>query len=308
MHNKILGDYQSFKLRGDRSIQCKCKGNLIGDPRDVEEKEARVIGVPKLEDGEYTIEVNNVIFNATVEENSLESTQVLSEFLDDSYNLDDIDSFFENLDAERFEHLLAFLFEKAGWRTNVTSYTNDRGIDVEARKQYPIRRKYLIQAKCNSKGNNVSAGKVRDYNSLKDQENNVDQVILATTSDFTAQAREISQKLDIKLLNREDLKRMIKDVQQYEEKGVVEIKEESQSNYNTFAEVPEERREEIKKNKILEDSINTVGDEGEVSIEKVIEYCQEEHNLDEKVVKDTIDRLKRDGELYEPRQDHIQAI
>ncbi|MFB6145568.1 MAG: restriction endonuclease [Candidatus Nanohaloarchaea archaeon] len=67
----------------------------------------------------------------------------------------------------------------------VTRASNDRGIDIVAEKEQPYHQKVLIQTKRYSKGNKVGSKEVQQYYSLKDQEDNVDQVITVTTSSFT---------------------------------------------------------------------------------------------------------------------------
>ncbi len=53
--------------------------------------------------------------------------------------------------------------------------------------------------------------------------------------------------------------------------------------------------------------IENHAEDGEIKIEEVIQKAEEE-GFDGERVEDTIDRLKRDGELYEPKQAYIQSI
>lgn len=115
----------------------------------------------------------------------------------------------QKLDGYDFEHLIADIWADQGWKTRVLPASNDRGIDVEARRSDPIEQKYLIQAKRYSEGKNVRSSQVQQYSSLKHQEENVDVVIIVTTSDFTPQAKERATNLNLKLINGDDLAQLI---------------------------------------------------------------------------------------------------
>lgn len=108
---------------------------------------------------------------------------------------------FRSMDEYEFEHLVADVWQKKGWDTTVTQGSNDAGIDIIAEKDDLYHKKILIQAKRYSKGNNVGSQQVQQYYSLKDQEDNVDEVLIVTTSDFTDPARELAEKLNVKLIN-----------------------------------------------------------------------------------------------------------
>lgn len=115
------------------------------------------------------------------------------------------------MDAYEFEYLIADIWEHRGWQTKVTQGSNDRGIDVIASKTTPFPQKQIIQAKRYSKGNNIGSPEVQQYSSLRQQEDEVDAVIIVTTSTFSPQARELARDLNVKLLDRDGLYLMIQE-------------------------------------------------------------------------------------------------
>lgn len=109
------------------------------------------------------------------------------------------------VDPYEFEQLIAELLEEWGWKSVVTSGSNDRGIDIFVSKSAPFPQKYAIQVKQNSEGNRIGSPKIQQYSSILNQEDTVDGVVVITTSSFTSQAREISANLGVKLLDGDDL-------------------------------------------------------------------------------------------------------
>ena len=105
------------------------------------------------------------------------------------------------MDEYEFEELVADVWEAQGWNTTVTSGSNDRGVDVFAEKKSPFQQKMLIQAKRYGESNKVGGPEIREYASLKQQEDNVDSVVIVTTSSFTPQAQQIAQDLNVKLID-----------------------------------------------------------------------------------------------------------
>ena len=113
------------------------------------------------------------------------------------------------MDEYEFEELVADIWEQRGWETTVTTASNDRGIDVIAKRKNPFAQKYVIQAKRYKQGNTVGSPDIQQYSSLQQQESNVDSVIVVTTSSFTAEAKKIGNKLNVKLIDGFDLSDMI---------------------------------------------------------------------------------------------------
>lgn len=115
------------------------------------------------------------------------------------------------IDEYEFEHLVADVWEQQGWQTTVTSGSNDRGIDVIAKKNSPFRQKHLIQAKRYSAGNKIGSPDIQQYSSLRQQEDDVDAVVVVTTSSFTPEAERTAQDLNVKLIDGEELRNIIVD-------------------------------------------------------------------------------------------------
>ena len=120
----------------------------------------------------------------------------------------EVDKKYLNMNPDEFEYHVADLWEKQGWNTEVTSSTADKGIDVIARKNDIYPEKALIQAKKYEPGNKVTSREVQQYSSLKQQENEVDEVIIVTTSSFTSNARDRAKDLNVKLINKNGLSQL----------------------------------------------------------------------------------------------------
>lgn len=115
----------------------------------------------------------------------------------------------QQLDSFDFEHLIADLWDHQGWKTRVLQASNDRGIDVVARRAEPFEQKHLIQAKRYSADNKVGSEEVQQYASLRQQEDNVDAVIVVTTSGFTQQAERVATDVNLKLIDGDNLVNLI---------------------------------------------------------------------------------------------------
>lgn len=116
----------------------------------------------------------------------------------------------QQMDPTEFEHFIADLWAQQGWSTSVTQASADRGVDVIAKKQNPFYQKHIIQAKRYSSENKIGSPAVQQYSSLLYQEDDVDAVIIVTTSSFSHQARSIAQDLNIKLISGEDIHDIVK--------------------------------------------------------------------------------------------------
>lgn len=116
------------------------------------------------------------------------------------------------LDGFEFEQLVADVWEKKDWETRVTPQSNDRGIDVIAIKEDTFRQKILIQAKKYGENTTVGSPEVREYHSLRHQEDHVDAVVIVTTSTFTSEAKQIADKLNVKLVDGLSFYNMLKSI------------------------------------------------------------------------------------------------
>ncbi|AEH36289.1 restriction endonuclease [Halopiger xanaduensis] len=112
------------------------------------------------------------------------------------------------MDNEKFEHFVADLWSRHGWKTVVSQQSRDKSLDVLAEKETPYHQRHAIQAKRYQEENNVGGPKVSEYASLRDQFD-ADVAVVVTTSGFTVDARERSKTLNVKLIDGDDLVEMV---------------------------------------------------------------------------------------------------
>ncbi|MFC6906327.1 restriction endonuclease [Halalkalicoccus tibetensis] len=111
----------------------------------------------------------------------------------------------QSMDDYDFEQFVADLWERMGWETEVSTQSNDRGIDVVATRNSPYEEKALIQAKRYGPNTTVGSPDIQQYASLKHQRHGVDKVLVVTTNGFSGQARELAHQLNVKLVDGDDL-------------------------------------------------------------------------------------------------------
>lgn len=116
------------------------------------------------------------------------------------------------MDEYEFEKLVADVWSERGWSTTVTTGSNDRGIDVIAEKHNPFSQKQLIQAKRYSSGNKVGSPEIQQYSSLRQQESDVDAIIVISTSSFSKQAQRTAEDLNVKTINGDEFAKLITNV------------------------------------------------------------------------------------------------
>lgn len=115
----------------------------------------------------------------------------------------------QQIDAYHFEQFISELWEHRGWETEVTGKSNDRGIDVIATKEEPYPEKLIIQAKRHHPSNRVGSPDIQQYSALKGQEENVDKVLIITTSGFTDEALSVANDLNIKCIDGSALANLV---------------------------------------------------------------------------------------------------
>lgn len=119
----------------------------------------------------------------------------------------------QGMDDYDFEHLIADLWERQGWRTEVKQQSADRGVDVVAERDDPFPQKWLIQAKCYS--NTVGGPEVRQYVSLQHRPG-VDGAIVVSSGPFSKQARQEEKDHNLKLIDGDALISMIRKTDSYD--------------------------------------------------------------------------------------------
>lgn len=117
----------------------------------------------------------------------------------------------QQMDPYDFEHFIADLWTRMGWETEVSSAAMDEGVDVVARKTSPYDQTTLIQAKRYGPNSTVGSPDIQQYASLSHQYDGVDKVVIVTTNQFTSQARDLADRLNVKLINGDDLTQLIAD-------------------------------------------------------------------------------------------------
>jgi hypothetical protein len=113
------------------------------------------------------------------------------------------------MDPYEFEHFVADLWVRMGWETEVSDESMDEGVDVIARKQSPYEQTTLIQAKRYGPNTTVGSPDIQQYASLDRQYTGVDKVVVVTTNEFTNQARDLAERLNVKLIDGDTLAELV---------------------------------------------------------------------------------------------------
>ena len=112
----------------------------------------------------------------------------------------------QNMDDYDFEHFIADLWERQGWRSRVEQQSTDRSVDVVIEKDTPFSQKWLVQAKCYS--DKVGGPEIREYVSLQHRQG-VDGAVVVSTDYFTKQAHQEEKEYNLKLVDFDGLIQMI---------------------------------------------------------------------------------------------------
>lgn len=115
----------------------------------------------------------------------------------------------QEVDEHEFEHIVSKVWEQQGWETEVTDKSGDRGIDIKAEKEDPFQQLQYIQAKRYSASNKVGSSEIQRYAGLHAREETVDAVVVATTSEFTAEAEKVARNRNVKIIDGTQLVEMI---------------------------------------------------------------------------------------------------
>jgi len=119
----------------------------------------------------------------------------------------------QRMDPYDFEKFIGDVWEYIGWHTRVVGEPGDRGIDVIATDDGE---KQLIQAKRYGPNTTVGSPEVQQYASLRLQEDNVNQVTIVTTGEFSRQAEELAPELDVILIDGDDLLGILEELEAFE--------------------------------------------------------------------------------------------
>lgn len=124
----------------------------------------------------------------------------------------DLKGVLQTMDDYEFEHFIGDVWERMGWSTEVSTQSADKGIDVVATRRSPYEEKALIQAKRYGPNTTVGSPDIQQYASLKHQRHGVDKVLVVTTNRFSRQAEEIGRKLNVKLVDGDDLVALVSEL------------------------------------------------------------------------------------------------
>lgn len=116
------------------------------------------------------------------------------------------------ISPRKFEEIIAELFFKKGFEVELTKQTRDGGRDIVAiKKEMDVKTKYLIECKRYAMKRKISVGVVQRLLGVKVAES-ANKAILATTSDFTKDARRFahSHLWDLDLKDHNDIMSWIK--------------------------------------------------------------------------------------------------
>jgi len=127
---------------------------------------------------------------------------------------DPIEKLVENVDGYTFEHFIADLWEKQGWKTQVTNGSGDEGVDVVAISHVPYKIVSNIQVK-RYKDSVISRPDIQQYSGLQ-QLMDVDMVAVVTSSSFSSPAEDWAAKTNVKLIDGDDLRRIIEKYDAYD--------------------------------------------------------------------------------------------
>jgi hypothetical protein len=122
---------------------------------------------------------------------------------------EDVLSQLQAMNPITFEHLVADVWNRLGWSTNVVGQAGDRGIDIVARAEESTQ---LIQAKRYGPNTTVGSPEIQQYASLRIQEEGVDQVTVVTSGTFSRQASEMAPDLEVILVDGESFVEIINEV------------------------------------------------------------------------------------------------
>lgn len=105
-----------------------------------------------------------------------------------------------------FEKLVSELYESLGYETELTEQTDDGGVDILVSRE---EENLAIQAKRYKARNKVSQPQMREYAFLTHDLDEVDRIVVVTTSSFTEGAQKIADRHNVELINGAELVQLI---------------------------------------------------------------------------------------------------
>lgn len=123
---------------------------------------------------------------------------------------DKILSYLKQVGEYEFEELVADIFTEWGWKTVVTSKSQDEGKDIILEKYEPFYQKYAVQVKQHS--HKLGRPDIQSYTSILQKENDINGVVIVTTSSFSRPAGDYSQDVRVELISGDDLVELCSDI------------------------------------------------------------------------------------------------
>lgn len=125
-----------------------------------------------------------------------------------------IDELVKHVDGHTFEHFISDLWELQGWETEVTNGSADEGVDIVATRHEPYELVNNIQVKRYSE-TPISRPDIQQYSGLQ-QLMDVDTVAVVTSSSFSGPAEDWANKTNVKLVDGEELAKLIDEHDAYD--------------------------------------------------------------------------------------------
>lgn len=114
----------------------------------------------------------------------------------------------QQMDQMEFEQFVADIWSSQGWNTTLRSASDDRGIDIDvdiiASRSGVISRTEAIQVK-RYDSENITSPEVQQYGSIPYQEDDVETVIIVTSSSFSQPAQRTAESLNVKTVDSDGL-------------------------------------------------------------------------------------------------------
>lgn len=156
------------------------------------------------------------------------------------------------LKPHEFEQFIADLWSRRGFETEVISESQDRGQDIIATQDHPYSRKVVIQTKRYAKGQTIGRPEVQQYAGVKQSSNDIDELLIITTSAFTSEAKDEAREANIKLIDGTQLSEIIEAERAYDliekyiegpdtlEESEIEYTDQSEESHSTVDELESE--------------------------------------------------------------------
>ncbi|MFB6187593.1 MAG: restriction endonuclease, partial [Halobacteriaceae archaeon] len=112
------------------------------------------------------------------------------------------------IDPYEFEHFVADLWRERHYVATVRQQSNDKGIDIVARRQGPGGVTEAIQVKRYSEINDIGRPEIQQYFAMRHQIG-ADRNVIVTTGRFNNKAKELAEELGFLLIDGKDLRQLI---------------------------------------------------------------------------------------------------